>query len=208
MSCLFFAFFAYYNCSDVSCPLISIKGANYQPPQSVTLTSGRHSLILACMSSDPNPSHPENLTARFAAAPLELKTFTVFAAVVALLGNGLIAFGPKSLKEAIIPITGRAPGTNYMFTLFFACALIFAKRIPRQSGIVWRFAIIAILAIGIFGGLQDMKRAGGNDFGNPYLTISPLRPLWTIIIPILWIVALLSPRINKFLASRDAGASV
>jgi hypothetical protein len=35
--------------------------------------------------------------------------------------------GPKSLKEAIVPFTGWGASTGYMFTLYFAFALIFPK---------------------------------------------------------------------------------
>lgn len=129
--------------------------------------------------------------------------YAVFATVVTVLGYGLVFFGPKSLNDAVVPYTGWGAGNNYAFTLFFAFALIFVKRLPRREGIIWRFAIIAILLIYIFAGYLQMKKVGGHDFGNPYLRVSPLRPLWTMVIPAFWVMALLSPRVNKFCKSRD-----
>jgi hypothetical protein len=164
-------------------------------------------LILRRMSDNLPPSDQESIGARFSAAPLELRMYAVFAAVVSVLGCGLAAFGPKSLIEAIVPFTGWGAGTNYAFTLFFAFALIFAKKMPRRAGMIWRFAIIAILLISIFEGYQEMKRPAASDFGNPYLRISPLRPVWTIIIPAFWMLMLLSSRMKKFLMSRDASSA-
>lgn len=127
--------------------------------------------------------------------------YAVFAVVVSVLGFLLIFLAPKSLNAAIVPFTGWGAGSGYMFTLFFVFALIFVKRVPRRTAITWRFAIIAILLISIFSGYLQMKRAGGNDFGNPYLKISPWQPVWTMVIPAFWVMTLLSPRVNKYYKS-------
>jgi hypothetical protein len=135
-----------------------------------------------------------NLYKRFLAAPLELKVFAIFSVVVSILGFALPVLGPKNLWEAIVPFTGWSPNLGYVFGLFFTFALIYTK-LP-----LWRlrFGIIAPLSLQIIFGLLFMDKLPANNFNNPYLTVSPWRPVWTVIIPALWIAILLSPRLRRF----------
>ena len=135
-----------------------------------------------------------NFYTRFSAAPLELRAFAVFSVLVAILGTALPIFGPKHLWEAIVPFTGWTPALGYMFGLFFTFALIYMKS-PLW---VLRFGIIAPLVLQIIFGLLMMAMSPAKNFGNPYLTVSPWRPVWTVAIPALWIALLLSPRISRF----------
>jgi hypothetical protein len=66
-----------------------------------------------------------------------------------------------------------------------------------------RLGIITPLVLQIVAGLCEIALIRGNDFGNPYLTVSPWRPLWIVVLPVLWIAVLHSPRIAKFCESRD-----
>ena len=50
--------------------------------------------------------------------------------------------------------------------------------------------------------LYDLFRFHGNDYGNPYLTVSPWQPLWTLVLPAVWIAVLFSHRIKKFCDGR------
>ena len=141
-----------------------------------------------------------NFYTRFSAAPLELKIFAAFSVVVTILGGLLPIFGPKQLWEAVVPFTGWTPGLGYMFGLFFTFALIYLK----SPSFVLRFGIIAPLVLQIIFGLIMMAMSSAKNFGNPYLTVSPWRPVWTVIIPALWIAMLLSPRISRFGKAPDS----
>ena len=135
-----------------------------------------------------------NLFKRFLAAPLELKAYALFSVIVTILGIALPIVGPKKLWEAIVPFTGWSPALGYMFGLFFTFALIYIK--SPQSCL--RFGIIAPLALQIIFGLFIQATHSVNSFNNPYLTVSPWQPVWTVAIPALWIAILLSPRMNRF----------
>jgi hypothetical protein len=137
-----------------------------------------------------NPS----LYAKFSAAPPELRVFATFSVVVSILGFALPVCGPKHLWEAIVPFTGWSPSLGYVFGLFFTFALIYTK------SQLWRlrFGIIAPLALQIIFGLLVMAKPSANNFGNPYLTVSPWPPVWPVVIPALWIAMLLSPRMRRF----------
>jgi hypothetical protein len=83
----------------------------------------------------------------------------------------------------------------YAFTIFFALALIYQS---RNRSMVRFFGITLQLLLSIaFGACQFFWRAR-ETFDNPYLTISPWRPVWTILIPCIWIAALYSPSVNRF----------
>jgi hypothetical protein len=140
-----------------------------------------------------------NLYTRFSAAPLELRVFATFSILVTILGGVLPIFGPKHLWEAVVPFTGWMPGLGYMFGLFFTFALVY-----KQSPLLGlRLGIIAPLALQIIFGLMVMAKTSANNFGNPYLTVSPWQPVWTVAIPALWIALLLSPRMRRFGKMRD-----
>ncbi len=142
-----------------------------------------------------------NLYTRFLAAPLELKVFATFSVVVTILGFALPVFGPKNFWEAVLPFTGWSPNIGYSFGLFFTFALIYTK-FPLWLG---RLGIIAPLALQIIFGLLVMDKLPANNFGNPYLTVSPWRPIWTVVIPALWIAILFSPRVKRFRDRKSSG---
>lgn len=145
------------------------------------------------------------LSARFASAPWELRAFAVFSLIITLVGYTLPVLGPKKLWEAIIPFTGWSPGANYGFFLFPTAAVIFGRpalrgRNPRN---VLRWLSVLMLAIQIYFGEFQQRLGGLNDFGNPYLIVSPWRFVWTELVPAFWILVLVLPRMNKFVEESE-----
>ena len=132
----------------------------------------------------------------FLAAPLELRIYAVFSIVVSLASLALPIFGPRKLWEALVPFTGWSPAIGYMFGLYFTLALIYTK-IPAWR---LRMGVLAPLALQILFGFQAMNAAPAGNFGNPLLMVSPWRPVWTIALPAIWMLVMLSPRITRFSA--------
>ena len=158
------------------------------------------------MSTNRRWSDWAGMSSRFASAPWELRAFAVFSLATTLIGYGLPVLGPKAVWEAILPFTGWLPALGYGFSLWFTAALIFSEcsersRWPRT---IMRWGIILMLIVHIWSGYTGQKLSGGNDFGNPYLIVSPWRFVWTQIVPALWIVVLLSPRIRRFTQQSNA----
>ena len=137
-----------------------------------------------------------NLCQRFSAAPLELRIYAVFSILVTLLGIALPMVGPRKLWEAVVPFTGWSPALGYMFSLYFTLALIYTK-IPAWT---LRIGVFAPLTLEILFGLRELSAAPTPNFGNPFLTVSPWRPVWTIVLPAIWMGVVLSPRITRFSA--------
>ena len=131
----------------------------------------------------------------FSAAPLELRAYAMFSVLVTVIGVGIPFLGLARLEEAIVPYTGWTPALGYMFGLFFTFHLIYTKTRPCRS----LPGVIAPLLLQIAFGLFDMRfRHVLNYPGNPMLVISPWRPVWTVVIPAIWIAILLSPRLRRF----------
>jgi hypothetical protein len=157
-----------------------------------------------------------NLYRDFLAAPLKLRVFAIFSLVVTVLGFTLPVLGPKHLLEEIIPFTGWNPALGYS-GLIMSFSIIYMKfpplllppdnkSIARRAlrhiytkSVPWlmRLGLIAPLAVQIVFGLLYDDKLPDNNFGNPYLTVSPWRPVWTVLIPALWIAILLLPSQNR-----------
>ncbi len=146
-----------------------------------------------------------DIASRFSSAPLELRAFAVFSLAATLIGFGLPMLCPNELLEAILPFTGWLPTSGYCFSLCSTAVLIFGERTAdrRKARIIQRWLIVFLLSMDILFGFLSQKISGGNDFGNPYLIVSPWRPIWTEVVPALWIAILLSPRVTKFIGQSD-----
>ena len=129
-----------------------------------------------------------------AAAPRMLLAYTVFAVVVTLADFVLLPLASESFRARLVPYTGWVASMFYAFTIFFAFILIYQHRARRAV----RLGITLQLLLQIAFGTYQFFRVTGDTFGNPYLTTSQWRPVWTMVIPCLWIAVLYSPRLNRF----------
>jgi len=117
---------------------------------------------------------PEN----FRQAPLVLRAFIIFSALATL--SALLPITPGG--EIIVPYTGWILFVFYMGALKNALG---ACSIKSQISVYWILGDLLFLAA--FGVIDWLLFSDGVDFGNPYLAYSPLRPLFTIALPLLWI---------------------
>ncbi|MEM8488630.1 MAG: hypothetical protein AAF564_23985, partial [Bacteroidota bacterium] len=107
-----------------------------------------------------------------------------------------MVYAPNWLKMALIPHTGQLITKAYMFTIFFALHLIYYKDWKIQRGIV------LLLTLNILFGLFDLYDQ--RNLPEAYLTAMPfkeasaLRPIWTIFIPIAWILGLHSRQVKQY----------
>lgn len=145
------------------------------------------------MSSPQPPSTSRRIVAATSAAPPVLLAYIAFAISVSLIDFLLLPLAPESFRIGLNPYTGWLVSGVYFGTVAFAIALVYERR-WRQ---VLRFGLVAQLCLSIGLGLFQAAQVGREDFGNPYLTISPWQPLWTVLLPALWIAALYTSGMNR-----------
>ncbi len=122
--------------------------------------------------------------------PAVLTAFTVFSVLVTL--GSLALLRAPTLAERIVPFTGWVPGMSYMF------ALVFALQLRWRPNAVSHLGILGILVLGAVFGVIGFIQRPSMDYGNPWLTVSPWRPLWTVALPLAWCALLLSPGVIRF----------
>lgn len=133
--------------------------------------------------------------------PSLLFAYIVFAIAITITDWLIIVYASDSLRSRLVPFTGWVASMFYAFTIYIAIALIFVQR----KRMYIRFGITAQLVLSIAFGIFQLFQITGKTFGNPYLTVSPWRPVWTILIPGIWIVLLHLPSMNRF-CGRSGGA--
>ena len=148
------------------------------------------------MTKEQTSSKWKNIYSKYSAAPIELKAFCLFATIVTILSI-LLLFANSNLRRSIVPITGLPFAIGYSFGLYFIYAVIFSsnKSIRR---IKIRYGILMPLVLSILLGGFNLLNYNTQNFGNPYLTISKWQPIWTILIPLFWIILLMSKRVTRF----------
>jgi len=129
-----------------------------------------------------------------AAAPWPLVSYTSFAVAVTIADLVLLPRALDILRERLVPYTDWVASMPYAFTIFFSFAFIYQQkgRMGNRSAITW------LLLLQVALGAWHFAPTPGENFGNPYLTVSPWRPIWTILIPALWIAVLHLPSMNRF----------
>jgi hypothetical protein len=143
--------------------------------------------------------HQSTTKKDFLAVPVELRVYFIFSIVVSLLSI-LIPVASSVLWEKIVPSFGWIPAVPYMFSIFMIYALIYNKSIKAKKDQV-RNAIIRMLTIQISYGLVIIifnAVIRENQSQNPYLTIHWFQPIWTILIPVIWIIIFRSKRVTRF----------
>lgn len=136
--------------------------------------------------------------------PLIIKYYLVFSLIATLFFFIIITFF-DSIYEKLIPHVGWSPVTTYMFSLAISIPILFNKKQENESTIHrFIYGVIALHIIGIIFGLKSISINKGDHFNNPYLTIGEYRYIWTVVIPMIWIVVFIYERfknnIPKFLS--------
>lgn len=132
----------------------------------------------------------------FALAPLELQVLFIFSFIVSSTLLTILLFFRSTVYESILPYTDGA-FFPYLFIFINIMDSMARKNIYPPWQRSYLSLIIIMLICGIFQG-YDFLTWNGEDFGNPYLMKNEWQPIWTILIPCIWILVLLSPRIKKY----------
>jgi len=121
--------------------------------------------------------------AAFLVFALALTASDVLAVVLAPLGLTAV----RHLQERAVPYTGWVPSMCYAFSLYFGSSALFTGNARNRT------AVLLFPAMqGAFGVLAWFGMGGARVSPNPYLRVSPWRPLWTIALPLAWLALLMA----------------
>jgi hypothetical protein len=133
---------------------------------------------------------------RFKHAPLVLQAYIVF--VIAAIAFSFAALFVRPLGNAVLPIIGGTGGVNLGFTLYFAIVAALG-----QGRMV--LAVVALLALfALFGGWETVRHLAAPTAtavysANSALRYHDLRPAFTVVLPVCWILLLLSPAMWRWM---------
>ncbi len=145
------------------------------------------------MEKDVNRITRGSSWSRFNRAPIILRAYIVFAILASLLAMSPIF--SSSLFAVIVPYAGWSGFTVYMSTLVIATKASLTRR--RRV-----YSVVSLLVLGVVIEIIDTVRQSlvpFPDSGNPYLAYSPYRPFVTIVLPVMWMMLLMSPFMRKWI---------
>ena len=122
-----------------------------------------------------------------------LAAFLVFALVVTAFDVLAVVLAPfglpavRHLQERVVPYTGWVPSMCYAFSLYFGFSALQTGNARNRTAVLLFPAMQAA-----FGVLAWFGMGGARVSPNPYLRVSPWRPLWTIALPLAWLALLMA----------------
>ena len=122
-----------------------------------------------------------------------LKGFIWFSIVVTAIDAVLFVPALRPLRESIVPVTDWVPSMPYLFALGVWPGWRTARSeddYERQLQWFARLASLLLVMFAVFGVVSFMNRQDGVDSANPWVRISPWRPLWAVAVPIAWALVL------------------
>jgi hypothetical protein len=135
--------------------------------------------------------------------PTDLKCLVWFSALLFLPCALSIIFARKQIFEEIIPYTGWSPGFLYFLLAFIILSVPKNQTKNEESNIVnilrIRYKIILLFGIYLIFGIYDWFDSAPEWYisTNPYLRYDPLRPIYSIFLPIIWILIIGWPLIKN-----------
>lgn len=133
------------------------------------------------------------------AAPAPLVAYAAFVVIVVLTDFVFLRFAPEPFRAGLVQYTGWVDSSCYAFTVFFAFALMFPLPHPGLSRFLGlTLQLLLQIAYGVYLFFQPIRP----NYGNPYFTVSEWQPLWTIVLPAVWIALLHTPGMNRFCRAR------
>lgn len=133
------------------------------------------------------------------AVPPAIKAFLVFSAALSLLMLTTLVPGLKWLVEAATPFTGWGGNMPFFFAIGSWPGLFKGAAYPLDAITLRRYltgACVTMTIAVVFGIVDWWMFHTLQSESNPWLRYHPLRPLWTIVLPLAWAVVLMTERMR------------
>lgn len=150
------------------------------------------------------------LNAKIEMQPLDLKYLFWFSVVVVFLYLYLIIFASNNLYEKTIPYLGWSPQFIYLIIVSIILFQTPLQNEESNSGNfkTIRYKVIALFVFYLIINFLDWysKSPEYGSHSNPYLRYSVLRPIYTILIPLFWILIIGWPLLLHFYSNKYKSA--
>lgn len=132
--------------------------------------------------------------------PLDIKCLFIFAFLMTIASSYIHLESNKDLYKKIIPYTGWSPGREYMSLLLFIPLYFLTIKDSNKTNIIVRSLCLVFLGLSLFSGVADYNLIVPEDYtsSNPYLRYDSLTPIFTIALPLFWIIVIASGLIISY----------
>jgi hypothetical protein len=132
--------------------------------------------------------------------PLDIKLLLLFSILITVVIIFIHLDWNEDLDESIVPYTGWNPGSDYRHILFFIVFSSFTIKNHQKSILFIRGMSAVFIGFSLYDGVIDWTTISPEDFTNtnPYLRYDPLRPIFTIALPLFWMLIITGSQLNDY----------
>jgi hypothetical protein len=122
--------------------------------------------------------------------PLDIKLLLLFSTLITLTSKYIHLESNKDLYKTIIPYTGWSPGQYYFMFIVFIIIWSYTMKNQQRSILLLRCYFVFVFGVHLRYGITDWNNVLPEDYtnANPYLRYDSLRPIYTIALPLFWIL--------------------
>ena len=137
---------------------------------------------------------------------LDIKLLLLFSTLMTLASTYIQLESNKDLYKTIIPYTGWSPGRYYFMFIVFIIIWSYTIKNQQRSTLLLRGYFIFTFGVHLFRGISDWHNVLPEDFTNtnPYLRYDLLRPIYTIGLPLFWIVIITGSQLNDYFNNKKS----
>ena len=130
--------------------------------------------------------------------PLDIKLLLLFSILMTLAAKYIHLESNKDLYQTIIPYTGWSPGGYYFMFIVFIIIWSYTIKNQQRSKLLLRGYFVFTFGVHLYYGITDWHNVLPEDYTNvnPYLRYDSLRPIYTIALPLFWILIHTGSQLN------------
>jgi hypothetical protein len=138
--------------------------------------------------------------------PLDIKLLLLFSTLMTLASKYIHLESNKDLYKTIIPHTGWSPGQYYFIFIVFIIIWSYTIKNQQISILLLRGFFVFSFGVRLQYGITDWNSVLPEDYtnANPYLRYDSLRPIYTIALPLFWILIHTGSQLNDYFKNMKA----
>ncbi len=132
--------------------------------------------------------------------PLDIKLLLLFSIVIVFISELIQLDSNRDLYQSIIPYTGWSPGREYKMIFFFIILYSYTFRNHQKKLLIIRVMSVIYMVFSLYDGISDWTTILPEDFtnANPYLRYDPLRTIYTICLPLIWLLIISGSQLKDY----------